>query len=130
MIVIVSFLEKLLPNHNWYCSDVDTFGTAGKKYNFSSKFLKKIGSDRSMINFSQEIDQFLSGVFLAIEEKYSCNTINLSIGTEDDQFRPINIEGVLLEIRAFDTSFFEIYSDNKDIIEQLSNRFNSSYQKK
>jgi hypothetical protein len=49
------------------------------------------------------------------------------IHTEDEQFRPLNLEGVLLEIRAFDTSFFEIYSEDGNLIQALATRFNKKH---
>lgn len=90
-----------------------------------SFFLSEIGSDEALIKLSSQINQFLSGVFLAINK----NTINLKIeqlkvGTEDEQFRSLPLEGILIEIRAFDTSLFEIYTEDKKIIKELTQKFN------
>ena len=84
-----------------------------KKLGIDSFQLRKIGDSHSLINICENIDQFLSGVFIAVKEKnqnFKCQ--DLYIGTEDEQFRSLNFDGILIEIRAFDTSYFELYSDD------------------
>lgn len=38
----------------------------------------------------------------------------------------MNLDGVLMEIRTFDTTFFLIYSENESIITALAQQFNSN----
>jgi hypothetical protein len=40
--------------------------------------------------------------------------------TEDEPFRSINCSGVLVEIRTFDTSYFEIYLEDAVLVEKFS----------
>lgn len=47
---------------------------------------------------------------------------NVKLETEDEPFRAINCSGVIMELRTFDTSYFEIYSENLKIIEKLAQR--------
>ena len=125
---IAKFLKTSLTPHTWYGADIDAVGPAIRKYDLSSENIKIIGSDSSLIKICSEVDQFLSGVFIAIQHDYSNNaTLDAEITTEDDSFRALNIEGVLIEIRAFDTSFFEIFSENEMILKKLSARFKSSH---
>ena len=125
---IIEALKVTLVPHTWYVADVDAYGKTVKKYNIASNFLKKIGTDVSLIKICSEIDQFLSGVFLAIKDEFSSRDLDkIEISTEDEQAREINIKGVLLEIRAFDTSFFEICSDDELLIKNLSDKFNAHY---
>lgn len=56
-------------------------------------------------------------------------TKNIELETEENPFRSLNIEGVLVEIRTFDTSFFEIFSENEIVIRDLSDRFKNSEKK-
>ena len=131
MILIVDFLQDILVPHTWYGADVDAFEKKKKKFGLDSCFLKIIGSDLSLIEICSKIDQFLSGVFFAIENDcLNQNLEKIKINTEDEQFRELNINGILVEIRAFDTSFFEVYTTNKTLIKKISKKFNSSYHTK
>ncbi len=118
---IVKTLSELIEPHVWYGADVDAISPIPKKLGVDSFQLRKIGDSHSLINLCENIDQFLSGVFIAVKEKnqnFKCS--ELRVGTEDDQFRPLNLDGILIEIRAFDTSYFEVYSDNSVLIGKLS----------
>lgn len=124
LITIIDYLGTILKPHIWYAADVDAFSIIPSKFGINSYFLKNIGNDLSLVKICSQIDQFLSGVFLAIGVQNTTVRIeNLQVGTEDGQYRSLNIQGVLVEIRAFDTSFFEIYSDDENIIKQLAERF-------
>lgn len=123
MISIINFLEIELPSHIWYAGDVNAIGLSTKKYNLNSKFIKKIGPTTSLINRCLEVDQFLSGVFFAIQSNPLQGDINIQVDTEDEQFRLLNVDGILIEIRAFDTSFFEIFSEDVTTIKRLSDKF-------
>ena len=128
MISIINFLKHILEPHTWYGADIDAFGKGVKKFTLDPKYIKKIGTDASLIKICSEIDQFLSGLFFAIQNKYSVQkSIALNISTEDEPFRPLNIEGILIEIRTFDTSYFEFFSEDEIIIKKLSNKFKSEY---
>lgn len=117
LITIVRHLHPLLAPHIWLAADIDSF------------LLKNIGDDEAMIKMCSEVDQFLSGVFCAIENQYANQNLHgIEIETEDEQYRPIDINGVLIEIRAFDTSYFEIYSENRDLIRELAKKFNKDIQ--
>lgn len=118
---IIKNLSELIESHVWFGADVDAISPIPEKLGINSFQLRKIGDVHSLVNLCENIDQFLSGVFIAVKEK-NPNTkySELRIGTEDEQFRPLNLNGILIEIRAFDTSYFEIYSDNFDLMEKLS----------
>lgn len=118
---IVKNLSELIGSHVWFGADVDAISPIPQKLGIDSFELRKIGDIYLLINLCENIDQFLSGVFIAVKEK-NRNSIcsRLRIGTEDDQFRPLNLNGILIEIRAFDTSYFELYSDNFDLMKELS----------
>ncbi|MBU6382696.1 MAG: hypothetical protein KGR16_00040 [Verrucomicrobia bacterium] len=125
MISIIDFLETKLPPHTWYSADINAIGQATKKYNLQSRIIKKLGTASSLIKICAEIDQFLSGVFFAIQGSQQCESIDIEVDTEDNPFRILNIDGILLEIRAFDTSFFNFFSENEKILKELSENFKS-----
>lgn len=126
MILLINFLETKLPAHVWYTADIDANGLAVKKYNLQSERIKKIGAGASLIQICGEIDQFFSGIFLAVKNDQEYEARDIELDTEERGFRTLNLDGVLLEIRAFDTSFFCIFSENANILHQLSEQFKSS----
>ena len=116
---IVEKLSELMESHVWLAADVDALSPMPEKLAIDSFQLRKIGDDQLLINLCENIDQFLSGVFIAVRLN-NCKYSELPIGTEDEQFRSLSLDGVLLEIRAFDTSCFEMYSDDLDLMNTLS----------
>lgn len=118
---IIKNLCELIEPHVWFGADVDAISPMPKKLGVDSFQLRKIGDSHSLINLCENIDQFLSGVFIAVKEKnQNCKCSELCVETEDEQFRSLNLDGILIEIRAFDTSYFELYSDNPILMNKLS----------
>lgn len=84
----------------------------------------KIGNHQDFIRYCNLVDQFCSGDFLCIDNAFLPQNIeSIELLTEDDQFRPIACEGILLEVQALDTSFFAIYSENQEIQNVISRAF-------
>jgi hypothetical protein len=126
--IVTSIKNDLLP-HIWYGADVDAVGKGAKKYNNIQ--LSLIGFDLQFINYCSEIDQFIWGDFLCIDSNFISQSFqDIELETEDEPFRSINANGVLIEIRAFDTTYFEIYSDNKELITTISKIYNVKIEKK
>jgi len=122
---IVEKLNGLIKPHIWLCANIDAISPIPRQLGVDSFQLKKIGDTLSLVNLCENIDQFLSGVFIAIKKsdqnlKYS----DLYVDTEDEQFRSLNLDEVLIEIRAFDTSYFELYSEDLELIKKLSKFYN------
>ena len=131
LISIVTSIKNDLSPHIWYGADVDAVGKGAKKYNLNKIQLSLIGSDLQFINYCSEIDQFIWGDFLCIDSNFTSQSFqDIELETEDEPFRPINANGVLIEIRAFDTTYFEIYSDNKELITKISKIYNVKIEKK
>ncbi len=121
---IIQNLIELIEPLVWFCADVDAISPIPEKLGIDSFQLRKIGDSHSLINLCENIDQFLSGVFIAIKEKnHNFKWTDLYIGTEDEQFRSLNLDGVLIEIRAFDTAYFELYSDDSILMKKLSQMY-------
>lgn|GEM_PF-4607482 len=115
-------LKNILPN--WHgtknCAgillEIRAFDTS-----YFSIQINLIGSDSQFIQYSSGIEQFIWGVFLCIDKKFSSqNIMSVLLETEDEPFRSINLNGVLMEIRAFDTTYFGIYSDCFMLISKIS----------
>jgi hypothetical protein len=131
LISIVTSIKNYLLPHIWSGADVDAVGKGAKKYNLNNIQLSLIGSDLQFINYCSEIEQFIWGDFLCIDSNFTSQSFqDIELETEDDPFRPINANGILIEIRAFDTTYFEIYSDNKKLITRISKIYNVKIEKK
>ncbi|MGL5263781.1 MAG: hypothetical protein ACRDAI_04290 [Candidatus Rhabdochlamydia sp.] len=124
LISIVHALKDSLSEHLWYGADVVAVGKNATNYNVNDIQANLIGNDLHFIRYCSGIDQFIWGVFLCVDSRF--NSQNIELETEDPSFRPIACNGILLEIRTFDTTFFEIYSEDKKITEIISRQFNFS----
>ncbi len=121
---IISYIRDFLPKHTWYGADVDAIGKGATKHNVNNIQLNEIGSDLQFIDYCSEIEQFIWGVFLCINSNFSSQPIqSVELETEDEPFRSIPCDGVIFEIRTFDTSYFEIYSDDESLMKMLSTKY-------
>ena len=120
---ILEFIKDLLPSHVWYGADIETNGESPWGLRMNSFELKRIGNFSAMEKIAQETDQFRSGVFLAIRADITIKADVVEVGALDPQFEPRDLEGVLIEIRAFDSAYFEVYSDNYDLMKKISNNY-------
>ena len=127
VICIIDYLKGLLPSHLWYGADVVATGEEVMNLDLNSTQLKLIGNDADFVQLCSSIDQFLSGVFVcANHDLPSCNVVGEELETEDPPFRSINIEQIIAEIRAFDTSYFIIYLKDKNLLNKLIEKFHPS----
>lgn len=124
LILIISLVKDLLPQHMWYGADVDAVGRGIKKYNLKNIQPKLIGNDSQFIEYCSGIGQFIWGEFLCVDASLLSETIqNIELETEDAPFRPLACDGILIEIRTFDTSFFEMYSEDIELMKKLSQQY-------
>ena len=93
--------------------------------NLEILFLKKVGNTRDLIAICQHVDQFLSGVFFAFTKDVG-DQLNEEFETEDESFRDIG--DAVLEIRAFDTTYFRIYTNDYDLVHKIAEKFHSEIQ--
>lgn len=131
LLSIIKNLSDLIEPHSWFCADIDAISPIPQKLGIESFQLKKLGGDPSLIDLCENIDQFLSGIFVAIIKKNQTNLseLDLCVGNEDEPFRSLDLDGVLIEIRVFDTSYFEIYSENKLLMEKLAELYHAKIEK-
>jgi hypothetical protein len=113
-------IKELTQTYVWYVVDVlapgqciiEPFsGTEGKQVPL------KIGTTDDLIKFATSVNQFERGLFLAVNKNSNGNVLWSpdKFDTEDVDY----IEPCTLMIRAFDSSYFEICSKRKDIINCL-----------
>jgi len=116
---LLSFIENIIPRHVWYGADLDSTSN-DEILSFTSFSLKKMGSISSLKKIANKTEQFWSGVFLAIKSEINIKKHPIMLGTEDPEFRIINLDGIIIEIRAFDTSHFEILSEDIELIKKIA----------
>ncbi|WII38262.1 hypothetical protein [Paenibacillus thiaminolyticus] len=104
---------------NWYAFDVDV-NTPHSEQFFTSPFCR-IDSIELLINKSKMVDQFLSGVFIAIKGEVAEWNLEHLPTTEEEE--GLQHEQAVVEIRAFDTSYFEVYGLESEIKEKLKLAF-------
>lgn len=125
LVSIVNSFKDFLPRHIWYGADVSAMGKGAMKHQLNAIQLNTIGNDLNFIEYCSGIEQFIWGVFLCIDSNFSSQNIKgIELETEDEPFRSVACDGVIVEIRTFDTSFFVIYSDDQFVIEKISKLFN------
>ncbi len=121
---ILKTLSDQLKDLYWYGADVEINGAIPFKLKLHGYAAKKIGTLNDLIELCCHIDQFNSGVFFAANDDMP-QFCEIEISTEDEEFRAIN--GSILEIRAFDTSYFEIYTEDINIVNALKNRYQTKF---
>lgn len=122
LVEILELIKSDTHNLTWYGTDVEINGSNAYRLELQGYIPKKIGSIDELISLSKSVDQFLSGIFIALPKDIGPRW-NIELSTEDPRFR--DIEDAIIEIRAFDTSCFEIYSSDLAIIKKLSNKFST-----
>jgi len=130
LISIVNSIKDCLSPHIWYGADVEAIGKNAMKQNLNDIQLSLIGSDLQFNRYCSKVEQFIWGVFLCIDENFlPQNFQNIELETEDESFRSIDSNGVLLEIRAFDTTFFALYAEDIELIKIISKKYNVEIEK-
>jgi hypothetical protein len=121
LVTILRQLSIRLENCNWYMADISV-NTVLPNLDFQRvNGVLKVGKTEDLVHFAEQVDQFLSGIFLAVPISIIEPIWNRSFDTEDEPTN--NLGDVLIEIRAFDTTYFEIYSSESNLLEMLVDHF-------
>ncbi len=117
---IIDTLITFVTDCVWYSADIDTFSVSLPELN-KTGVPSYIGNSIKLVELSVKVPQFLSGVFLAVPKQVSSVSWSRAYRTEDLPFE--EIDQALYEIRAFDTSYFEIFSNNSSLLQPLVTTF-------
>ena len=110
-----------MPPHFWCGADVEALGKGRIKYCLKDIQLKYIGSDAEFIDYCSEIAQFIWGVFVCLDQNFLSQDIQgIELETEDRPFRRIEAQGILIELRTFDTTYFCLYTDDLELAKKIS----------
>jgi hypothetical protein len=120
-LTILEILSKNLNGCVWYGADIEVIPFNSNWGLYRDRLPKLIGKLDQLINYSQNVEQFYSGVFLCVCADKDIYEWGGEFDTEDESYRGIGAAAV--EIRAFDTTYFEIYSSDLSLITEVSNHF-------
>lgn len=113
--IVKTLYQVGVPQH-WYYTDVETNNPSS----FSgASGVHEIGGFGQLLAAASSVDQFQQGVFLAShvpEPRFRENP-----NTEDIEFA--NLGDADIEIRAFDTTYFDVYAADQNLLRRLSDKY-------
>ncbi len=122
LLQIITVVKPFVESCIWYGVDVELNGYGAFRWGLQGRIPKRIGDINRVIDIANNSDQFLCGVFFAVP--YDLGEVwNREFSTEDEPFR--DMEEAILEIRAFDTTYFEVYSNQLSLMKLLAHQFAS-----
>jgi hypothetical protein len=107
-VLLINSLAKQLENCYWYIADISAVGglLPSTLVENSASFIK-VGKTQELVQLVGQIEQLASGIFLAIPESILEPDLSGDFNTESDPTEDLG--DAVLEIRALDTSYFEVY---------------------
>lgn len=121
MVLLLQGLENQTLDCVWYAADVDAHYPLPPQLS-RTHIPQPIGRTIELLVLVKDVPQFLGGVFLAIPDDLSPPTWSRAFYTDDDPFE--EMDGSRYEIRAFDTTFFEVCAEEPILLQELAGRFN------
>ncbi|MCV2886490.1 hypothetical protein OE749_17475 [Aestuariibacter sp. AA17] len=118
--LLLGAINETTNNFMWFASDVSGVNIDQYWETFSSGKPQPVDSKLDVCIQLIEVEQFLSGVFFVTDADLK-PLFQLEHYTEDDRFT--DIEDAIIQIRAFDTTVFEVYSSDINLIEILKEKF-------
>lgn len=110
-------VEPWVGNCEWYIVDTKTNNSVDLLTYDAPQTL----SGEALRDACARVDQFMAGIFLAVPRGLSQPKLQLDAVTEDEPTSDLG--DAVLEIRAFDTSYFEIYTPLPELAERLHRLF-------
>jgi len=104
----------------WFVADLDAYGLLPPMLK-ANEVPREIGRTDELVQLVEHVPQFLSGVFLAVPEAALPVQWSHRFDTEDDPFG--EMDAARFELRAFDTSYFEIGAADVELLKGLHARF-------
>jgi hypothetical protein len=108
---------------SWFAADIDAFQELPLVISRRHQRLQRAGDIVRMFDILDAVDQFISGTFVASSEDVANINYLEEFSTTDPPFR--KILGAFFEVRAFDTSYFEIYCVELKLLQVLSDAFSA-----
>ena len=116
---LINIISGELGEIHWYAADVEANSFTQLP---EGRTLELVGNSQVLIDLALRVNQFNRGVFVCYGSRDSTIYARDWIDTEDPC--DMDLGNSILEIRAFDVSFFEILTNRKLIALQLSRLLN------
>lgn len=116
LLLLINGLPEL-KSHCWFLADINFTPSSDVWSGFTTFKPKLFGETKKLLECATVDGQFLSGVFLAVKASNIFHGVKNEYDTEDKPFT--DIEAADIQIRAVDTSYFEIYTHDKKEMEPL-----------
>ncbi|MBX3191476.1 MAG: hypothetical protein KF819_31060 [Labilithrix sp.] len=120
LVELLTAIEGLHPNLSWYVADVQTLGPSPTRRREPCP--TSIGHTAALIQAVGDVVQFESGVFVGVPSGIEQPAFRPGgLWTEDDETEDLG--DAVIEMRAFDTSYWSIATADPDIARDLLERF-------
>lgn len=116
IIDIINIVKKWGKNYHWYIGDIITNQWYVNERIKDATYY--IGESDNLLSLIQPDIQYIWGVFVATEKKL---TTTFTLFAENN--KEMQIRESVLELRAFDSSYFEIYTTEHAIYARLEKHF-------
>lgn len=120
---LVHTIRDIVPDYQWFVADINYNDRSDDLLLDLEYELSKIGDIDDFIKFTSMISQFLSGVFLGLSPKNpsKLNWKSLNGFFTEDPKHFLHCSDI--DIRAFDTCYFLVYTNRKELVTALCDRF-------
>lgn len=120
LVKLLQVIESMQPELQWYGGDLEAVPTLSMKQEEPEPTL--IGGTRDLVSIAHGVDQFLAGVFAGvIGSAQEPSFRDRGFWTEDDD--DADLGDAIVEIRAFDTSYWIIGVAEERLAEAILSRF-------
>lgn len=116
--LIVESIANRLGDVDWYAADIDVLNA---KVLQSSTATQRVGRTGALLELLQRGYQFLRGVFIAVDSQIQRPRLRQLVDTEDPS--DTDLGNSLLEIRAFDSTYFEVVTRDFCVVTDLVEAF-------
>lgn len=115
-------IETVHPELRWYGGDIQAIGPRSMSARKPTPVL--LGSTEALVQAARAVEQFESGVFVGVSGSVSCPVFRAGgLWTEDEE--DADLGDALIEVRAFDTSYWSIGTTDAKVVSQIGERFES-----
>lgn len=124
LVGLLRAIEALHPQLKWYVADVQTIGSSPTARREPVPTF--VGDTEALIQAAQQVDQFESGVFAGVPESLDDPVFRSGgLWTEDED--AADLGDAVVEIRAFDTSYWSVASADTSLALNIRDRFCSRH---
>lgn len=119
--LLIEATQPFLEDCTWFVGDVNT--TAGYPHfaPHGEKTCVEVGTTQELIRAVEIYGQFTDGVFIAVPNNRKNAVAGLVVHTEGGEH--MHTTDAVVEVRTFDTSYFEVYTASDELYSSLRNRF-------